>query len=391
MGMRARNKKLFAEIESAYNTEATVAADDAIKTSGLSITRYAGERVSQAYDRPGMGNDRQINVNEHAGLGEFMVPMVGSGDWETAPAWGKLLRACAMAQTDNTAADDTGTATAGTSTTLTDSGATWTVDEYAGFAVVITAGTGVGQARRVTANTATELTVTPAWATTPDATSEYSITLGTFDYTPVDSGFESLTCIVTEELVQQKMVGVRGNWGIRANPGELPVFMFSNFLGSYNRPVALALTDPDDSAFGDAIPVTYSNTTVLTIAGVQHPVGGFTLDGGNTITRLNQPGRQETMVEDRRPSGTIIVSPATADAIIALLGSIETHDGATDVAIAMTHGDTPGGIIKVAIPAASFGEVSDQVIGGETYFSLPFNILTPDSGAALTVSQAAAA
>ena len=47
--------------------------------------------------------------------------------------------------------------------------------------------------------------------------------------------------------------------------------------------------------------------------------------------------------------------------------------------------------IKVAIPAASFGEVSDQVIGGETYFSLPFNILTPDSGAALTVSQAAAA
>lgn len=391
MGMRARNKKLYAEIESAYGTEATVDAADAIKTSGLGITRYAGERVDQAYDRPGLGNDRQINVNPHAGLTEFMVPMVGSGDWETAPAWGKLLRACAMAETDNTAADDTGTATAGTTTTLTDSAATWTVDEYAGYVVVITTGTGAGQARTITGNTATELTVSPAFTTAPDATSEYSITLGTFDYTPVDGSFESLTCIVTEELIQQKMVGVRGNWGITANPGELPVFALSNFLGSYNRPVALALTNPDDSAFGDAIPVTYSNTTVLTIAGTQYPIGGFTLDGGNTVTRISQPGRQETMIEDRRPSGTIVCSPATANDIIALIASLETHDGATDVAIAMTHGDSPGGIIKIAIPKASFGEVSDQVIAGETYFSLPFNILDPGAAAEITISQAAAA
>lgn len=390
MGMRARNKKLFAEIESAYNTEATVAANDAIKTSGLSLMRYAGARVDQAYDRDGLGNDRQINVNPHAGLGEFMVPMIGSGVLATAPAWGKLLRACAMAQTDNTAADSTGTATAGGATSLTDSAATWTVDEYIGFVVIITSGTGVGQVRRITANSATALTVTPAWATNPDATSVYSITLGRWDYTPVDTGFESLTCVVTEELIQQKLTGVRGNWGIKANPGELPVFNFSSFLGSYNRPIALALTDPDDSAFADAVPVTYSNTSVLTIAGVQHPIGGFTVDGGNTVTRLNQPGREESMIEDRKPAGTIICSPATGAAIIALLASIETHDGATDVAIAMTHGSDAHSIIKVAIPAVSFGESSDQVIAGETYFSLPFNILTPLEGAALTVSQAAA-
>src|SRR5690606_15055668 len=113
----------------------------------------------------------------------------GSGATATAPAWGKLLLACACSETDDTATND-------------------------------------------------------EWY-----------------YEPVDSNFGSLTCVAAEELVQQSMSGVRGNFGIEANPNQLPVFTFSNFLGSYARPVALALSSPDDSDYLDAIPVTYSNTT----------------------------------------------------------------------------------------------------------------------------------
>jgi hypothetical protein len=65
-----------------------------------------------------------------------------------------------------------GTATAGTATTLTDSGAAWTVDQYAGGYVHIIAGTGKDQARKITSNTATALTV-PTWTVNPDATSVY--------------------------------------------------------------------------------------------------------------------------------------------------------------------------------------------------------------------------
>lgn len=73
------------------------------------------------------------------------------------------------------AALDTGTATAGGATTLTDSGKSWTTNVYAGFLVRITSGTGSGQIRTISSNTGTVLTVAAAWAVNPDATSVYAI------------------------------------------------------------------------------------------------------------------------------------------------------------------------------------------------------------------------
>ncbi|MDR2212937.1 MAG: hypothetical protein LBE21_04855, partial [Pseudomonadales bacterium] len=263
--MRARNKKLFAVVETAYNTPGSITGANACRTTGIQILRYAGDRVTQEYDRAGLGNFRQINANPHAGFSQFSVPFIGSGDVGVAPAWAPLVQACATAETDDTAVND-------------------------------------------------------EWY-----------------YTPVDTGFASLTCVVAEELVQQQSTGVRGNFGIEANPGTLPVLTFSNFLGAYERPVPLALTNVDDSAFQNAIPVTYSNTTVLTVGGKSYPVSGFTFDAGVTVTRVSQPNREETIVEDRRASGSIIVSPAQAADIIELFQVVENHVGATDVAIQLKH------------------------------------------------------
>jgi hypothetical protein len=69
----------------------------------------------------------------------------------------------------------TGTATAGTTTTLTDTTKAWTVNGYQNRAVRITGGTGVGQVRNIASNAATALIVSTAWTTTPDATSAYVI------------------------------------------------------------------------------------------------------------------------------------------------------------------------------------------------------------------------
>lgn len=69
----------------------------------------------------------------------------------------------------------TGTATAGTSTTLTNSAKNWTVNQWTNSQIRITAGTGAGQIRTVASNTATAITVSTAWTTTPDTTSQYSI------------------------------------------------------------------------------------------------------------------------------------------------------------------------------------------------------------------------
>jgi hypothetical protein len=68
----------------------------------------------------------------------------------------------------------TGTATSATSTTLVQTGKTWTASQWINSQVRITAGTGAGQVRTITANTADTLTVA-TWTTTPDATSQYAI------------------------------------------------------------------------------------------------------------------------------------------------------------------------------------------------------------------------
>lgn len=67
------------------------------------------------------------------------------------------------------------TATAGAARSLTDTVQTMTVDRYRNFRIVITGGTGIGQTRRIVANTATAFYVERNWDTNPDATSTYEI------------------------------------------------------------------------------------------------------------------------------------------------------------------------------------------------------------------------
>jgi hypothetical protein len=68
-----------------------------------------------------------------------------------------------------------GTAGTATGTTLTDGTRKWKADVYRGGGVLITAGRGFGQWRRVTTSDATTLTLAEPWRVVPDATSEYCV------------------------------------------------------------------------------------------------------------------------------------------------------------------------------------------------------------------------
>jgi len=67
-----------------------------------------------------------------------------------------------------------GVATATTATTLSNAAKTWEVNGWTNYQVRIISGTGMGQTRIISSNTATQLTV-PAWTVTPDTTSVYVI------------------------------------------------------------------------------------------------------------------------------------------------------------------------------------------------------------------------
>ncbi|MDP3014577.1 MAG: prepilin-type N-terminal cleavage/methylation domain-containing protein [Candidatus Subteraquimicrobiales bacterium] len=74
-----------------------------------------------------------------------------------------------------TSVEDFGMSSGSSSTTLIDNTKSWTADGWKNFSVTITAGTGSGQTRTISFNTATRLTVSSDWTTVPDNTSEYRV------------------------------------------------------------------------------------------------------------------------------------------------------------------------------------------------------------------------
>lgn len=122
------------------------------------------------------------------GVEQTWIQYVSSADQINAPDGIKQIRRVYYV----TSTVDSGTATAGGGTTLTDTGKTWTVNGYVGDLVVITGGTGENQVRRITSNTATALTVA-TWTVNPDATSTYTIYQGRLDDSPTITAGDDFT------------------------------------------------------------------------------------------------------------------------------------------------------------------------------------------------------
>lgn len=74
-----------------------------------------------------------------------------------------------------------GTASSGGASTLTDSSKNWATNQWTNSKIIITAGTGKGQERSISSNTATAITVSTNWTTNPDNTSVYKV-CGNDDY-----------------------------------------------------------------------------------------------------------------------------------------------------------------------------------------------------------------
>lgn len=101
MPLLSRKKLLLAKAESSYGVDPTpTGAANAILTSDLSINPLAGPSVSRNFDRAAFGNSLNIKTATFVEI-SFMVEIAGSGDADTAPAYGPLLLACGFAQTIN--------------------------------------------------------------------------------------------------------------------------------------------------------------------------------------------------------------------------------------------------------------------------------------------------
>ena len=176
---QANNISLTRTIYANADLGATTLRPDSIVDTNITWSKTAGYNIEAYSDGPTSTID--VQAREY---GTGMIIGVGANSTTTGDNTGTReysdglriypYNGSAFIST-GILTSDSGTATAGASTTLTDSGKAWTTNQWQFYVVRTTGGTGSGQERIVTSNTATALTVTRAWTTNPDATTTYTL------------------------------------------------------------------------------------------------------------------------------------------------------------------------------------------------------------------------
>ena len=98
MALLLRKRLIVIETESSYGTDATPNGADAVLVRDLTITPQSSDVVSRDLIRPYLGASQQLLANTHVEC-TFSVELAGSGTAGTAPAYGKALKACGLAET----------------------------------------------------------------------------------------------------------------------------------------------------------------------------------------------------------------------------------------------------------------------------------------------------
>jgi hypothetical protein len=302
-----RKQTVLAKIESTYGTDPTpTGSANAILVRNLTVNPIAAETVGRDVIRSYLGESDQLLANKRVEM-TFEIEMAGAGAAGTAPAYGPLLRACAMAET-TVASAVTGTAQAGASGTITlAAGASSTDDIYNGLIITLTGGTGSGQAKRIVdyVGSTKVATVIDAWGTTPDGTSTYSIGAGV-TYKPVSDNMESVTIYVNVDGVLHKLLGARGNVEMNITAQQIPVFNFS-FTGVYVAATDTAAPTTVYTAWQTPLVANVSNTPTSVFFGQDDlVVESMTLNVNNTVNFRALIGDEYVQITDRRSNGQLV-------------------------------------------------------------------------------------
>jgi hypothetical protein len=167
---------------------------------------------------------------------------------------------------------DAGTATAGASTTLTDSTKAWATNRWANYDLRILHGTGRGQTRTIASNTATVITTQSPWDTNPDSTSVFVIQGDSDKLYFVSGGNAAILMHNMDSQVATFGRQVGTNWGIARNAaatvgGHQPVAISS--LSNVTTTATVTTAHAHQFRVGDLVTVrgaTDANYNVTAVA-----------------------------------------------------------------------------------------------------------------------------
>lgn len=304
-----RKRVVLAKTEVTYGVDPIpTGSANAIQIKNLNITPIAANMVGRDLIRPYMGGFDQLIADKHVEI-DFEVEIAGSGTPGLAPAYGPLLRACAMAET-----------------------------------------------------------------ITPDTMVEY---------TPVSSGFESVTIYMNVDGVLHKLTGARGTVDLDITAKQIPVYKFK-FTGVYNAVIDSALPgDTDFTAFQYPLVANNSNTTGFELFGVTGLVlESLQISVNNTIDFRALIGSEYVQVVNRESSGEATFE-ATSVANLDVFGSaIGTSNGTLEI----THGTVSGNKVMISSANVDLGNPTYSDSNGVNMIKAPFYIIPVDGNDEFTIT-----
>lgn len=350
MALANRKRVILAKLETTYGSDISPAASDAVLCSNLNLSPMEGSTVERDFIRPFFGASGMIRVENYVKL-DFETELAGSGTAGTAPEYGTLLKACNFSETI-TAAAITGTATAGAASTITlAAGASAVDDFYTGMTISIATGTGSGQAREIIGYVGSTkvATVSKAWTTTPDATSEYSIGANVM-YTP-NSSFgtdanTSASIYFNVDGVRHILLGARGSFSLDLSAKQIPKLKWS-FTGLMGTISDAALPSADFTGWQVPATVSTDNTTDINLLGYTGAVvQTLSMDIANQVTYRQLIGAESVLITDRKPTGNVSIEAVA----VATKDWWTIAKNSTYGVFCVKHGQTAGNIIGITAP-----------------------------------------
>lgn len=266
---------------------------------------------------------------------------------------------------------DSGTATSGAATTITDTNKAWNTDEHIGRMVRLTGGTGSGQVKHISSNTATVLTIggkSGDWATNPDNTSTYLI----YDGPPAETD--------------------------KATSGSTTTFVVSGAAWSTNKWAGYTLEITSGSQSGQSKTISSNTSTTLTTAAFSGAidstsVGSIYWPGGSLTDPGDTPGAfeahdtaiKETTTTDAGSVGIQIPGKGSHEFLIPV--------NATSTSISVkarydsNHGTTnkPQAILLANGEIGVSTETKTMTSSSDTWETLTFSTFTPTAAGVVTV------
>jgi hypothetical protein len=384
MALLQRRRIVLAKIETTYGVDAApTGGANAILVRNLDVTPLDADLVNRDVVRPFLGSQGQLIAGQKVTV-SMEVELAGSGTAGSAPAYGPLLRACGLAEV-LTAAAVTGSATAGSTTSITLAAGASSVDgAYNGMSISLTSGTGSGQTGTIIGYVGSTKVATVAvpWTTSPAAATGYSISANVV-YRPISSGFESITLYAqlqdstAANSPQHKITGCRGTFELGMTAKQIPALKFT-FTGIYNAVAdASNISAPVYTGFKVPLPVNKQNTPVFNVFGFPGIASEFSVNMTNDVIYRNLIGSESVLITNRDAKGSMTFEAPT-------ITSKDFFSAATaagvDGAFSATHGTVAGNIIDISAPNMNVLNPAYSEMDGVVMMQLPYEFVAANGG-----------